>query len=415
MKTVQTDAVVIGGGCAGMAAALSAVESGLRNVLILERSPMLGGVLRQCVHNGFGVHRFSKDLTGTEYAANYAAQVQAAGIPVWTETFALEVRTDRSVVAMRPDGLVRIEPGVVILATGCRERPRGALLIPGSRPAGILTAGTAQRYMNLEGYLVGRRIVILGSGDIGLIMARQFVLEGAQVLAIAEIQPYSSGLTRNIVQCVEDFDIPLFYNTTVSRIVGKERLEGVCLAEVDRQRNPIPHTERLVPCDTLILSVGLIPENELARQAEIDIDPATGGARVTDAFETSIPGVFACGNALHVHDLADFVTVESEEAGRRAAQYVLGKAETDDTGLLPVRDGFGARGVVPQWIRPGAEGVVRLQFRPASKFTDCFIAVYAGETCVARKRRMILMPGEMCEVEVSRERLTGPIKVQVEV
>ena len=413
MKTLQTDVAVIGGGCAGMAAAISARREGAEKVLILERSPRLGGVLRQCIHNGFGVHRFGKDLTGTEFAAAYITQTQKTGIDTLTSTIVLDVTKERTILAMNREGMLQIKAASVVIATGCRERSRGALLIPGTRPAGILSAGTAQRYMNLEGYLVGRRIVILGSGDIGLIMARQFVLEGAQVLAVAELQPYSSGLTRNIVQCVEDFEIPLYYNTTVSRIHGTERVTGVTLVHVDEKRNPLPKTEWFLPCDTLILSVGLIPENELAGQAGIPLHPATGGAVVDDAFETEASGIFACGNALHVHDLADFVTEESEWAGRNAALFALGRLIGGDIQAV-VTDGIGVRGVVPQRIRAGAEGMVRFQFRPAQKATHCRTVVYAGGQPVAEKRHMVLMPGEMCEMEVERAKLRGDVKVQVE-
>ncbi len=413
MSPIQTELAVIGGGCAGMAGALSARKSGVHDILILERSPYIGGVLHQCIHNGFGVFQFQEDLTGTEFADRYERQVAAEHIAVLTETLVLDITSDHTITAMNRQGIVTIEAKAVLLATGCRERPRGALLIPGTRPAGIFTAGTAQRYMNLEGYLVGRRIVILGSGDIGLIMARQFILEGAQVLAVAEIQPYSTGLTRNIVQCLHDFDIPIHYQTTVCRIEGRKRLTGVTLIQTDDHGRHIPGTERHIPCDTLVLSVGLIPENELAYQAGIPLDPATGGAVVDDRFQTAYPGIFACGNSLHVHDLADFVTAESEEAGRHAAAYIQGQAGISCT-AVPVVCGEAVRGVVPQQINTSAEGSVCLRYRPAGKYTNCRTAVYSGNTLIAQKRHLVVTPGEMCEITIDRTQVDGPVKVQVE-
>ena len=318
----KTQLLVIGGGCAGMAAALAAREEGIRDILILERAGAMGGVLHQCIHNGFGLHTFGEDLTGTEFARRYIRLTEEAQIPCLTGTIALELRPDRSVLAMRAGELLEIDAEAVILATGCRERSRGALSIPGTRPAGVVTAGTAQRYLNLEGYLVGRRIVILGSGDIGLIMARQFVLAGAEVLAIAEIMPKSGGLPRNLVQCVEDYDIPLFFNTTVSRIYGKSRVEGVELSAVDGQLRPVPGSGRRIDCDTLMLSVGLIPENELAYEAGIALDKRTKGPCVDERYMTSEDGVFSCGNSLFVHDLVDNVALEGKKVGAYAAAYL---------------------------------------------------------------------------------------------
>ncbi|MBE0601561.1 MAG: FAD-dependent oxidoreductase [Firmicutes bacterium] len=413
MKRIQTDLAVIGGGCAGMAGALSAKKHGVRDVLIIERSPYLGGVLHQCIHNGFGVYQFHEDLTGTEFADQYLRQVAAEAIAMMRQSLVLDITADHTVTVMNREGMIEVEAKAILLATGCRERPRGALLIPGSRPSGIFTAGTAQRYMNLEGFLVGRRIVILGSGDIGLIMARQFILEGAQVLAVAEIQPYSTGLTRNIVQCLQDYDIPIYYNTTVTQIKGSKRLTGVTLAKTDERRNPIPGTERDIACDTLILSVGLIPENELAYQAGIPLDPVTGGAIVDDRFQTAVPGIFAAGNALHVHDLADFVTAESEEAGRHIASYILQKPITE-IAKVPVIGGPAVLGVVPQQIAAGAEGTVCLRFRPAGQYINCKTAVYSGETLIAQKRNPVVTPGEMCEIMIDRSLVNGPVRVQVE-
>ena len=413
MKKLNYDIVIIGGGCAGMTAALAAKEAGTDSILIIERSPYMGGVLRQCIHNGFGIHRFGEDLTGTEYAAKLLDLTKAAGIEYMTDTIVLDINEEHIVTAMNTGNLIKIQSQAVIIATGCRERPRGALAIPGARPAGILTAGTAQRYMNLEGYLVGKKIVILGSGDIGLIMARQFVLEGAEVLAVVELQPYSSGLTRNIVQCIQDFDIPLYFNTTVSRIEGEGRLTGVWLAEVDENKQIIPETERYIACDSLILSVGLIPENELAFQAGISMDPVTGGPLVNDTYQTNISGIFACGNSLHVHDLADFVTLESESAGKNAALYVQGRLPAKVKSFA-VENGFGVRGVVPQQIQAGSEEEIKIQFRPAAKYPDSYICAYCGDELIYKKKHMILTPGEMCELKISGNKITSNVKVQVE-
>lgn len=321
----HVDIVVIGGGPAGMAAALEARRCGVKNVLIIERDKELGGILQQCIHNGFGLHVFGEELTGPEYAWRFEQQVKSEGIEYMLNTMVLEVTPDRVVTAVNStDGLVHIKAGAVVLCMGCRERTRGALNIPGTRAAGILTAGAAQRFVNMEGYLPGKKIVILGSGDIGMIMARRLTLEGAQVKMVCEIMPQSKGLIRNKVQCLDDFGIPLRLRCTVVRIHGKDRLEGVTVAYVDEDRKPIPETMEYVECDTLLLSVGLIPENELSREAGIAIDPSTGGPYVSKNMETSVEGIFACGNVVHVHDLVDNVTTESYIAGRAAAEYVLG-------------------------------------------------------------------------------------------
>ena len=419
MNTFVYDVAVIGGGCAGMAAACAAKEKGAERVLILERSPRLGGVLRQCIHNGFGIHHFGEDLTGTEYAARLIRAVQAADIDVFTETTVLRLSKERIITAVNHTGLLRIRAGAVIVASGCRERPRGALFIPGSRPAGVMTAGTAQRLLNLEGYLPGRKIVILGSGDIGLIMARQFVLEGADVKGVIEIQPFSSGLSRNIVQCIEDFHIPLYYSTTVTRIEGARRVSGVWIAQVNDQKKPLPGTERFIECDTLILSVGLIPENELLWQSGIPLDPSTGGAIVDETFQTEVPGIFACGNALHVHDLADYVVQESRQAGHNAALWLRGQLKTRSP-LIQVQAGEGVRGIVPQRLHADTSPIL-LQFRPSSRYQNCRIAVYTDETLSWSCRYRILTPGEMCSIQLRTDLLAQPasvinsLKVQVEV
>ncbi len=315
--------VIIGGGPAGLAAAVSARKSGIEHILILERDRELGGILNQCIHNGFGLHTFGEELTGPEYAGRFIRQVEELGIEYRLNTMVMDISPEKTVTAMnREEGLFRLHGEAVILAMGCRERPRGALNIPGYRPAGIYSAGTAQRLVNMEGLLPGREVVILGSGDIGLIMARRMTLEGARVRVVAELMPYSGGLKRNIVQCLEDYGIPLKLSHTVVDIKGKRRVEGVTLAEVDEKGKPIPGTEEFYACDTLLLSVGLIPENELSRGMGVDLNPATSGPRVNESLETSIKGVFACGNVLHVHDLVDFVSEEAAAAGRHAAAYV---------------------------------------------------------------------------------------------
>lgn len=415
MNREHIDIAVIGGGCAGLSAALAARQNSADKIVIFERSAYLGGVLRQCIHNGFGIHRFGEDLTGTQYARRLTDAMAKTNIRCVTNTIVLNISQNRTVTAMNRDGITEYEAKAVVIATGCRERARGALLIPGSRPAGVVTAGTAQRYMNIDGYLVGKRIVILGSGDIGLIMARQFVLEGAEVIAVVEVMPYSGGLMRNIVQCVEDFDIPLYYSTTVTRIVGEKHVEGVYLAEVDVCRYPIPATERFVACDTLVLSVGLIPENELAADADITISPVTGGPVVDDTYMTTAEGIFACGNALHVHDLVDFVSLESERAGRNAARYAAGERETSHSEVVQAEDGAGVRGVVPQRIdRSGADDTITLQFRPDAKYTNQRVLVWSGGERIAQKKYRVLTPGEMCEIPISRADIKGAIRVQLE-
>ena len=391
MKHVQL--AIIGGGPAGLAAAAAARKAGVEDLLIIERDRELGGILNQCIHAGFGLHTFSRELTGPEYAQRFADQVRELNIPYLLNTMVLDLSRDRVLtVTGRETGLVQISADAVILAMGCRERPRGALNIPGCRPAGIYSAGTAQRLVNMEGLMPGRDVVILGSGDIGLIMARRMTLEGAKVHAVAEVMPYSGGLKRNIVQCLEDFGIPLYLSTTVVDIHGRERLEGVTLAQVDGNRRPIPGTERDIPCDTLLLSVGLLPENELSQQAGVRLDAVTGGPEVGDDLSTSVPGVFACGNVLHVHDLVDFVSQEAAAAGRSAARFVLEGAESGDSIRLEGKSGV--RYTVPQSLHRGG-GPVTVRFRVGQPYRSAALCAYAGDTLLKRIPKRILTPGEM--------------------
>ena len=392
--------IVIGGGPAGLAAACRAWEDGLRRILVVERDKELGGILNQCIHNGFGLHRFQEELTGPEYAGRFLEMLRATGVQVQMDTMALQLvpgqagapHTVHCVSAQH--GYQALETAAVVLAMGCRERTRGAIAIPGERPSGIFTAGTAQRYLNMEGYMVGRRVVILGSGDIGLIMARRMSLEGARVLACVELMPYSSGLTRNIVQCLQDYGIPLYLSHTVTGIRGHDRLEQVTVSRVDEQRMPIPGTEMVFECDTLLLSVGLIPENELTRQAGICMDMRTGGAVVYENMETSVPGIFACGNVVHVHDLVDYVSAESERAGAAAAAYVQA-ARRADGAVLEVKNGTGVSYTVPQHVRAGAHRA-EVFFRVNRVLGASRIVVQdAAGVQIAQYRRERMAPGEM--------------------
>lgn len=392
----EYELIVIGGGPAGLAAALAAWEKGLRRILILERDQTLGGILNQCVHNGFGLHRFREELTGPEYAGRFLDMLEGTGVQTQTDAMVLAVSPDKTVRYVCPSGGCQtVRAGAVVLAMGCRERTRGAISIPGTRCAGIFTAGAAQRFINIEGQGVGRRVVILGSGDIGLIMARRLVLEGAEVLACVELMPYSSGLNRNIVQCLEDYGIPLYLSHTVTDIIGGQRLEKVVVAKVDEQRRPIPGTEQVFACDTLLLSVGLLPENELTRALGAEIDPRTNGAVVCENMETTVPGVFACGNVLQVHDLVDFVSDESARAGAAAAEYVHRGGE-DVRPVLAVENGAGVTYTVPQRIRwPAPEEGVSLSFRVNRVFGRSAVTVRAGERKLARFKRERMTPGEM--------------------
>ncbi len=403
----EYELVIIGGGPAGLAAAVAAYKAGVQDILILERDNELGGILNQCIHNGFGLHTFKEELTGPEYAGRFIEQVKELGIPYKLNTMVLDLAADKTVTAMnREDGLFQLKPKAVVLAMGCRERPRGALNIPGYRPAGIYTAGTAQRLVNMEGYLPGRKCVILGSGDIGLIMARRMTLEGAEVKVVAELMPYSGGLKRNIVQCLDDFGIPLKLSHTVVDIKGRERLEGITLAKVENGK-PVPGTEEFYECDTLLLSCGLIPENELSRSAGVDINPITNGPAVNESLETSVPGVFAAGNVLHVHDLVDYVSEEAAAAGRNAAAFILeGKQVQGKT--LPIKGVDGVRYTVPVAVRPAAidpEGTVIIRFRVGAVYTNKRIVVYAGDKQIFSRKRNVLAPGEMETVNLKSKLL----------
>ncbi len=411
------DLIVIGGGPAGLAAAQSAWEKGLKKILIVERDKELGGILNQCIHNGFGLHHFKEELTGPEYAGRFVKLLSETGVEVRLDTMVLELTPDKRVHMVGKVTGYRVEEAkAIVLAMGCRERTRGAISIPGTRPAGIFTAGAAQRYVNMEGWLPGKRVVILGSGDIGLIMARRMTLEGAKVLACVEVMPYSGGLNRNIVQCLQDFDIPLYLSHTVTDIRGKDRVEQVVVSRVDEKRNPVPGTEMVFDCDTLLLSVGLIPENELTRQAGIGMDQRTNGAVVYENMETSIPGVFACGNVCHVHDLVDFVTAESQRAGEAAARYVL-EGEAGQEGCLEVKNGEGVTYTVPQRIRPEqVESSCDLFFRVNRVCKNSEILVTSEETLIARFQREHLAPGEMERVTLPRvllDKAQGEITVSV--
>ncbi len=403
----EHDIVIIGGGPAGLAAAVAARKEGIKDILILERDGVLGGILNQCIHNGFGLHTFKEELTGPEYAARFIDMVEAENIPYLLNTMVLDINKDKEVTIInREEGLTVIKARAIILAMGCRERPRGALNIPGYRPAGIYSAGTAQRFVNMEGKTVGKEVVILGSGDIGLIMARRMTLEGAKVKVVAELMPYSGGLKRNIVQCLDDYGIPLKLSHTIVDIQGKERVTGVTLAKVDENRRPIPGTEETISCDTLLLSVGLLPENELSRSAGVDLNPVTSGPLVDDSLETSTEGIFACGNVLHVHDLVDYVSEEAAMAGVSAASFVTVGQRTR-TDFVEIAAEQGVRYTVPQRLdTEHMKDQITVRFRVADVYKDRYISVYYDGKRVSHKKKRVLAPGEMEQVIIKKKSLS---------
>ena len=413
------DLIIIGGGPAGLAAAISARENGIEDILILERDVRLGGILNQCIHNGFGLHTFKEELTGPEYAERYAKRVIEAGIPYKLNTICADISPDREVTYVNAEeGCVTVKAGAVILAMGCRERPRGALGLPGFRQAGVYTAGTAQRLMNIEGYMVGREVVILGSGDIGLIMARRMTLEGAKVKVVAELMPDSGGLKRNIVQCLDDFGIPLRLSHTVTRVHGKERVEGVTISEVGPDRRPIPGTEEFYSCDTLLLSCGLLPENELSKSAGVRLSRVTGGAEVNESLETSVPGVFSCGNVLHVHDLVDYVSEEASRAGKNAAAFIKAGGVRERGRAIALKGEGGVRYTVPQFIdRANMEDKLTVRFRVGDVYKGKSLAVYYDGKEVRRVKKRVMAPGEMEELVIMKSSLpenTEEIIIRVE-
>lgn len=402
---MRYDLVVIGGGPGGLAAAIEARNNGVENILVIERDKELGGILQQCIHNGFGLHEFKEELTGPEYAERFIKKLKEKNIEYKLDTMVLEVTPEKIVHAINTvDGYMMIEAKAIVLAMGCRERTRGAISILGERPAGVFTAGTAQRFINMEGYMVGKKVLILGSGDIGLIMARRMTLEGAEVQAVVELMPFSGGLARNIAQCLNDYNIPLYLSHTVVDIKGKERVEGVTIAKVDENRRPIPGTEIEYECDTLLLSVGLIPENDISRKTGIVIDRRTSGPVVNEMMETSIPGIFACGNVVHVHDLVDFVSAEARKAGKAAAKFV--KDEVQNGEYIELKNGFGVTYTVPQKYRvENIENFLEISMRVNNIYKNMRLQVKDGDTVLVNMKKAHLAPGEMEKVVVPKKLL----------
>lgn len=417
---MKTEIAIIGGGPAGLAAAVAAREAGVQDILIIERDNELGGILNQCIHNGFGLHTFKEELTGPEYAGRYIEKVEELKIPYMLHTIVVDIADNKVITVMNKErGMFQIEAKAIILAMGCRERSRGALNIPGFRPAGVYSAGTAQRYVNMEGRMPGKKVVILGSGDIGLIMARRMTLEGAEVQVVAELMPYSGGLKRNIVQCLDDYGIPLKLSHTVVDIKGKKRVEGITLAQVDENRRPIPGTEEYYECDTLLLSCGLIPENELSSQMGVELNPVTSGPVVNESLETNVEGVFACGNVLHVHDLVDYVSGEAKLAGENAAAYVQGTLK-EAGNEIPLKGENGVRYTVPCTIdvdRMADKQTIR--FRVGNVYRDSFLCVYYNDKCMSRVKKKVMAPGEMEQVILLKSKLKefgdlGNITIRIE-
>lgn len=411
LKDRTCQVAIIGGGPAGLAAAIAAREAGCRDVILIERDRLLGGILNQCIHDGFGLHRFGEAMTGPEYAQRDIDRFNELGIEAMTESMVLDLSPERELLVSRRGEMVRLKADAVVLAMGCRERPRGALSIPGTRPAGIYTAGAAQNFVNMSNLMPGRNVCILGSGDIGLIMARRMTLEGANVIAVFELLPYSSGLPRNIQQCLNDYNIPLYLNTTVTGIIGEDRLEAVQVSTVDEKRRPIPGTERVFKCDTLLLSVGLIPENELSRMAGIDINPVTNGAQVDEKFMTNVPGIFSCGNVLHVHDLVDWVSIEAIEAGKNAAAWA--QSASGGYAGMPVKPGPGVRYVMPS--RVSGERDVSLAFRVGSPDRNKSLVVTADGREILRTRRIRLHPAVMEHISVKADAIRDAACLEVSV